>query len=97
MSAAAFTKAMSELETIRTVLQRASRRHRLAKALRVSIYGLFAGALLSLVWLGLYHFLPLLKLLKFPAFLGMAVNQLVVGSSLTWGPENQSRTCSTGS
>ncbi len=68
---------MSELETIRKVLQRAARRHRLAKALRVSIYGLFAGALLSLVCLGLYHVLPLplwtLTLAPLLPVLGMVV------------------------
>ena len=50
---------MSELETIRTVLQQAARRHRIAKALRGLAYGLFTGALLSLICLGLYHILPL--------------------------------------
>ena len=75
---------MSELETIRTVLQRAARRHRLAKAVRASIYGLFAGALLGLICLGLYHVLPLplwtLTLAPSLPVLGMVVGFLWGGS-----------------
>jgi predicted nucleic acid-binding Zn-ribbon protein len=50
---------MSEMETIQAVLQGAARRHRLARALRGFIYGLFVGALLSLICLGVYHLFPL--------------------------------------
>jgi predicted nucleic acid-binding Zn-ribbon protein len=50
---------MSELETIRTVLERAGRRHRLAKALRGLWYGLLIAAIISLLVLGAFHLFPL--------------------------------------
>ena len=50
---------MSELETIRTVLEGAARRHRLARAVRGGCQGLLAGGILSLIVLAINHLIPL--------------------------------------
>ena len=52
-------EAMSELQIIEVALQKAARRRRWARALRGLWRGLLAGALLSLVVIGLWHLLPL--------------------------------------
>jgi len=57
--AAVLAKAMSELETIQTVLEKAARRRRLARALRGLWQGLLVGAILSLLALSAYHLFPL--------------------------------------
>jgi hypothetical protein len=49
---------MSELETIRTILEQAAGRRRMAKALRGLWQGLLAGAILSLLILSAYHLFP---------------------------------------
>jgi len=49
---------MSELETIQSVLKRAARRLRFARALRGLWHGVMVGAILSLLILGGYHLLP---------------------------------------
>ena len=50
---------MSELETIRRVLERAGLRHRLSKALRGLCDGLLIGAVVCLLVLASYHLWPL--------------------------------------
>ena len=50
---------MSELQIIEVALRQAARRRRWARALRGLWRGLLAGALLSLVVIGLWHLLPL--------------------------------------
>jgi hypothetical protein len=52
---------MSELQVINSALQGASRRRRFARGLRGLSFGLLAGALVSLILIGIYHFrdLPL--------------------------------------
>jgi hypothetical protein len=52
-------EAMSELQIIEAALQQAARRRRWARALRGLWQGLLAGALLSVVVIGVWHLLPL--------------------------------------
>jgi predicted nucleic acid-binding Zn-ribbon protein len=50
---------MSEIQVIQSALEGAARRRRWAGALRGLWWGLFAGAILTFLLLGLYHVLPL--------------------------------------
>jgi len=74
---------MSELETIQTALEKAARRHRLARALRGLWTGLLIAAVVSLLLLGAYHLFPLpLSTLVMAALLplgGMLIGFIVGG------------------
>src|SRR3974390_2311795 len=50
---------MSELQIIQSALERAARRRRWARALRGLWPGLLAGAIISLLLIGVYHLYPL--------------------------------------
>ncbi|HTL18814.1 MAG TPA: hypothetical protein VL793_16370, partial [Patescibacteria group bacterium] len=50
---------MSDLESIRAVLEKAARRHRLGRALRGLWHGLLIGAIASLLILSTFHLFPL--------------------------------------
>src|SRR5436305_2003352 len=50
---------MSDLESIRAVLEKAARRHRLGRALRGLWHGLLVGAIGSVLVLTAFHLFPL--------------------------------------
>jgi predicted nucleic acid-binding Zn-ribbon protein len=82
---------MSELETIRTALQKAGFRHRLKRALRGLWAGLLIGAILSLLVTGVYHIFPIplrsLILATACPFLGALVGFIVGGWKKTGASE----------